>query len=176
MEYDKDGFDQDGFNEKGLNRDGYNRDGMKKVTYNTMPKHMFRKYDYSWIRFGEHMNKIFKSLSTDNYYSFDCIYPLSAGGLIMAAAIAKKYDVPVINDKSKINETTLIVDDATKGGSTIRTIRRSFGKRKCMTIVLVGKDISRYDEGKFCEKVDMRDWVIFPWTPEGAFERFVNEE
>lgn len=92
----------------------------------------------------------------DNGCEYNSIYPIPRGGYFAAIELSKHLDLPIIYEKERITENTLIVDDITDTGKTLE------GFKENDKAVVYCKERSQQYATFVGEIIDENDWVVFP--------------
>jgi hypoxanthine phosphoribosyltransferase len=110
---------------------------------------------YTWNKFDEDVQKIAQRISP-----LWCknIYGIPRGGLVLAVKLSYLCDIPLLIDKEKITYDTLVVDDISDSGKTLK----EFKEKGCivMTIYYHKNTILMPD---FCLREKKSEWITFPW-------------
>lgn len=94
------------------------------------------------------------------FSSLENIYAIPRGGLIMGVILSHKFDIPMIFDASKITHKTLVVDDISDRGVTLRKI---IGDKNPTIAVLYQKANSSLKSKFFARYVGDDEWIQFPF-------------
>lgn len=92
----------------------------------------------------------------DKGNEYHSIYPIPRGGYFTAIELSKHLDVPVIYDKERITENTLVVDDITDSGKTLAAFPDND------KAVAYCKERSRKYATFVGKVVSENDWLVFP--------------
>ena len=116
---------------------------------------------YTWKQFDEDTKKIIKWLNEDvvnmfGIFKIDGVYGIPKGGLPLAVKLCNKLDVPLILDKNKITDKTLVVDDISDTGKTLK----SFIDHLNCTI-FIHEGTNAYPD--FWLRKKYKEWIVFPW-------------
>ena len=92
------------------------------------------------------------------------IYGIPRGGLPLAVSLSHRLNIPLVKNQSEINKRTLICDDISDGGNTLKQYRETnfivtiYTTRHTKTV----PNYSAYVRGK--------SWVKFPWELEDSLQ------
>ena len=111
---------------------------------------------YTWKHFDKDTRKIEKWLRIRRE-RFNSVYGIPRGGLVIAVKISNKFGIPLLLDKEEINEGTLIVDDISDTGKTLK----KFKEKNLIVTLFYHKDTIAFPNFTIREK--KKDWIIFPW-------------
>lgn len=115
----------------------------------------------SWEFFeqaAEELLKKIKQYEQKNKIKFDSIYAVPRGGLCLGAKLAYLMNLPVILDKNKITQKTLIADDCTDTGKTLQELKN---KHKSVTLAMFHKPTSVFNPDIFFHETDKQ--INFCW-------------
>ena len=138
----------------------------------------------SWNDFHQDVKNLCQKIKQTNI-QYDKIVAISRGGFIPAGIIAYELDIrnsavvnisTYINNKQtklekinnietigKIDEKTLIIDDLSDSGQTIKIMRETFKNGTYVTVYAKEKGKSYPD---IYEKDMPNHWLVFPWDIE----------
>ncbi len=94
--------------------------------------------------------------------SFDAIYGVPRGGLILGVLLSHRLSIPLIVDQTKITDQTLIVDDIADSGITLSTVPR--GKK--IVTCWYHRQSSIIPSLWIHEKT--KEWITFPWETDSS--------
>ena len=142
---------------------------------------MNNKIYISWDEFHQDVKNLCQKIKQTNI-KYDKIVAISRGGFIPAGIIAYELDIrnsavvnistyiddkqttlEKINDTTSVgvvNENTLIIDDLSDSGQTIKIMRQTFPKGTYVTVYAKEKGKSYPD---IYEKDMPNNWLVFPW-------------
>jgi len=92
------------------------------------------------------------------------IYGCPRGGLIPAVLLSHKLGIPLITDESKINVSTLIVDDICDTGDTFTKLATKHITPNFAALHLRGGNLFPCI---YAAEV-INDWIVYPWEDERA--------
>lgn len=117
---------------------------------------------YTWNQFEEDVEGILKWMSSHEG-KFDKIYGIPKGGLPLAVKLCNMVEgIPLILDRDKVDERTLVVDDISDTGKTLE----EFKKLDCLIVALfIHKNTTVLPNFYLREKKD--EWIDFPWDNSG---------
>ncbi len=92
-------------------------------------------------------------------FNFKSIYGIPRGGLFVAAILSYLLDIPLIFNKKQINKNTLVVDDISDTGNTLKKIK---GIKNKMVITLWANPASKVFPNYYI-KIKKEKWIVFPW-------------
>lgn len=109
----------------------------------------------TWETVEEIVNEIYVQICDNK--AITKIYGLPRGGLIPAVMLSHKAKLPLITDSSLVDNNTLIVDDISDSGETLKgytdfTIATLFIRHNTKTTPTI-----------FGEVIMNDDWIVFPW-------------
>lgn len=123
----------------------------------TNPNRPIRYID--WKEFGILIDKLVEKIKNSGY-TITSVYGIPRNGMIIATILAKKLDVEFILDRSSITFTTLIVDDISDSGQTLREYKKSYCANRTAAI---HKRIST----KVIPDIYIEDivdhWIVYPF-------------
>lgn len=114
--------------------------------------------EYTWEQFDEDVEKIIEWISSEKKI-FDSIYGVPKGGLVLAVKLCNMLNLPLVLEKDKITERTLVVDDISDNGRTLEPFRK---RGNVIVTIFFHKKTTVYPDFYLREKIG-NDWVNFPW-------------
>ena len=124
----------------------------------------------SWEMFDKAVYNLYDKIKKDNI-TFDGVYGIPRGGVILAVALSHKLKIPYINNIEKVTPDTLIVDDISDTGNTLKTFKEKNPDNKIAAMYSTPNTIVKPDYYIYV-KFD-KDWLLFPW--EDYNEEIKNE-
>lgn len=121
----------------------------------------------NWKQFDEMARSLAINIFISELYQYNRIkniYGIPRGGLILATILSHRLNLPIIFDKTKIKQHTLIVDDLADTGRTFRNLTRN---KIRITAALIKKEDSIFTP-TFCELEHIKTWVQFPWETDSS--------
>lgn len=118
------------------------------------------KIYYSWEQFEEdivRLLRIYKPLR----HMIKNIYGIPRGGLLAAAKLSNILNIPLILNKNRISTRTLVIDDISDTGKTLKNLLKN--KKFFSVATLWISDKTEYDQVSYCRIKEFKDWVVFPW-------------
>ncbi len=115
---------------------------------------------HTWQATGHDVSTITRILKEGNQ-SFDGIYGEPRGGLILAVCLSHSLGIPLILDKSKITENTLIVDDIVDSGKTLR----EYFKKNFIVALYYNPERSSFEPNLWLHRKEGK-WIVFAWEAE----------
>lgn len=130
---------------------------------------------YKWSTFDKDIKKLSAELSAKPEWTFENIYGIPRGGLVVAVCLSHQMNLPVLLEKEKITEKTLIVDDIVDTGETIAKLLLDIKDFKKMVVA----SLYYHPDAKFKPDVYARlkrNWVVFPFESEASskYDRTFN--
>jgi len=118
------------------------------------------KYYYSWTQLKFAVEELAKKLKPIKF-NYVNIYGVPRGGLIIAVMLSHLLDLPIILDKKLITKNTLLVDDISDSGNTLKKILKL---KKPKSIVTVwANPISKVFPDYYINLKEENTWIVFPW-------------
>jgi len=122
------------------------------------PDEIKNYFNVSW----EEVEKAIDYISAHLRYSeFDGIYGVPRGGLIPAYLLSRRLNLPL---KSKPTKRTLVVDDISDTGKTLKGI-----KNKNIVTIYSSKWTKTEPDMWFYMKGDKTSWIVFPWEKRDGY-------
>lgn len=123
-------------------------------------------YEYlSWEKFEHAINELIKQIKpyiqndTSERTKIKTIYGIPRGGLIPAVVLSHKLNIPLITEKKEIDEHTLIVDDISDSGETLKKYPNNMS-----ATIFFHKETKTWPNFTVFEKTDK--WIVYPWENE----------
>lgn len=111
----------------------------------------------SWIMFDKAVNFLWekiKELEREGRI-FENVYALPRGGLCLGVKLSYLSGLPLITNKSQINNNTIVVDDCTDTGRTLLSFKDNF------TVVMFHKPTSIFKPNLYYEETKKQ--INFCW-------------
>lgn len=122
---------------------------------------MKKQIKYPWDEFIGDVINLANKLKNYKGLTFKDVYAVSKGGLIPAVIISHLLAIPLVRYESKINSKTLVIDDISELGKTIKALLR---KHKVgMTATLWIMKETKYVPDIHIRIKDEDEWIIFPY-------------
>lgn len=120
-----------------------------------------KKIIYNWSDFiGDTVN-LANKLKNYKGLTFKDVYGISRGGLIPAVIISYLLDIPFVRYENKINSKTLIIDDISDSGKTLKKLLKKH--KTGMTATLWIMKETKYIPDIHIKIKNKDEWIIFPW-------------
>lgn len=104
-----------------------------------------------------------KSLANDlRGNAIENIYGISRGGLIPAILLSHLLKKPLILDLKDCNQGTLIIDDISDSGKTLKKIEKKLKFKPLTATMWLDKD-TKYLPTFWVKVKTKKEWVVFPW-------------
>lgn len=116
--------------------------------------------DIEWEDFGFLLNNLVEKIKG---LGFNSVYGIPFNGTIIAGIIAKKLNVTHVLHKNDITFTTLIVDDISDTGNTLKEIKMRYGANETATLHV--RKTSKCKPNYFVEEIN-EEWIKYPWEVE----------
>jgi hypoxanthine phosphoribosyltransferase len=110
----------------------------------------------STIKFHMDVHNLSKQIPIN---TFDYIYGIPRGGLVIAVYLSHRCNIPLINSLNKDIKNVLIVDDIADTGKTLAELK----EYNFQTATLYYKSRSIIKPTFIGEEVENDEWVVFPW-------------
>ncbi len=110
---------------------------------------------YTWKQFNKDIREIIEYVKL---ISCDSVYGIPRGGLILSVRISYLANIPLLLDEKKITRNTLVVDDISDTGKTLK----KFQQKGCPTLTIFYHKQTISKPG-FCLREKESEWIIFPW-------------
>jgi hypoxanthine phosphoribosyltransferase len=118
--------------------------------------------NYTWRQFEQDCDHIVKWIKSHSKLKFKNVYGIPRGGLPLAVKMSNSLEIPLIMDKGKISKETLIVDDISDTGETLKKLISTFNLTDNVIVTLfLYKQTKVYPHLWLREK--KRNWIRFPW-------------
>ena len=116
----------------------------------------------SWEKYEELANKLASSIIL-NGTPIKNIYGIPRGGMVLAVSLSHKLGLPVITDEEDISTETLVCDEISDSGKTMRDfLKRHEG---CYTASLFVDYYTGYYPNAYAA-TKRAEWLEFPWETE----------
>ena len=106
----------------------------------------------TWDEFEQGAKDIARQVARhmhDNHIRFTTIYGVPRGGLVLAVRLSYLLGIPLLHEPNKITTTTLVVDDSTVTGKTLKNFCNKYNNK---TAVFVHKpDTSIFTPDFICK-------------------------
>jgi len=125
----------------------------------------YKKVFYTWEDLNDDLDKIIFHIKKQDW-NIKQICGVPRGGLILAVMLSHKMNIPVVvhsirtMDYIPNKDTTLIVDDISDTGETLKSIKYI---NLFKSISLYIKEGTKYKPKFFCRECKDDDWIIYPW-------------
>ena len=120
-----------------------------------------KKIIYNWSDFiGDTVN-LANKLKNYKGLTFKDVYGISRGGLIPTVIISHLLDIPFVRYENKINSKTLIIDDISDSGKTLKKLLKKH--KTGMTATLWIMKETKYIPDIHIKIKNKDEWIIFPW-------------
>lgn len=93
---------------------------------------------------------------------FEGIYGIPRGGLVIAICLSYLTKIPIITDKRQLNRKTLVVDDITESGKTLKDFITKYPGKYGAIATIWYSPMSKVKPDYFVEMKAKYD-VKFPW-------------
>lgn len=113
---------------------------------------------YSWDEFLKDIDTLEKEAKLLDF-NFKNIYGVPRGGLIIAVILSHRLNLSVILQPTKISESTLIVDDISDTGKTLKKI----ASKKNIVMTLFVTPHTKFEPHFACKVLKADQWVVFPF-------------
>lgn len=120
-----------------------------------------KKHLYSWAYFQYDCEQLAKKLKPIKF-NFNNIYGVPRGGLIVAVQLSHLLNLPVILDPKKISKNTLIVDDISDTGDTLKRLLRKIKYKHWGIATLWVHPLTKVYPSYFVREKN-KEWVVMPW-------------
>jgi len=110
---------------------------------------------YTWLEFDSDVRKIERWAKKQKIKN---IFGVPRGGLPSAVSLSHQLGLPMVWDKNKITAETLVVDDISDSG---KTLKRLLGRKKAKVATLYFEKLSKFKPDFYCRI--KKEWVVFPW-------------
>lgn len=121
--------------------------------------------EYTWEQFDEDVKKIIEWILSGKM-TFGSIYGVPKGGLVLAVKLCNMLDLPLVLERGKITKETLVVDDISDSGKTLKPFRDN---GNVIVTIFFHKQTTVYPNFCLREKIG-DDWIDFPWdNPEKKY-------
>ena len=118
------------------------------------------KIKYTYFQFEKDLKRIVNELKP-NLRSIKNIYGIPRGGIVLATHLSYRTGKPLLFNKNKIDRNTLVVDDISDSG---RTLKETLRDKKCFRVISIfTTPHTKFPPNFFCRIKKKTDWVIFPW-------------
>jgi len=118
----------------------------------------------SWSEFINDIINLIIKLKEYNGLTFNKVYGIPRGGLIPAVIISHLLEIPLVISESKINSKTLVIDDISDSGITLKKLNKHH--KIGMTATLWIMDKTEFTPDIYLRIKNNYQWVIFPWEKE----------
>ena len=115
---------------------------------------MKEKIAISWKEYDDMIVQLTEKIK-ESKITFDGIYGIPRGGLVLAVSLSHQLDLPLLIYPTK---NTLVVDDISDEGKTLSSLKN----RKIATLYSTSWTKIKPD-WHIKEKTDKNTWLIFPW-------------
>jgi len=125
---------------------------------------MKNKILYSWEELQKDCIELVKKIKPIKF-SFKNIYGVPRGGLVIAVIFSHLLNLPIILDKNRIGRDTLIVDDISDSGNTLKKLLETGEKREKRTILTlwVNPRTKVFPDYFMRTKENEKDWIVMPF-------------
>lgn len=118
-----------------------------------------QKIKISLTRFETMMHELADQIKTVGQRKYNDIYPIPRGGFAVALWLSHSLNIPIV-EKNDATKDTLIVDDISETGKTLK----DWAKKGNDTACLFTSDWTKVEPTFWLEnKLERDSWIIFPW-------------
>lgn len=114
---------------------------------------MIKKKKFTWKQFDNAVDKLAKQIKHEGF-AYDNVYGIPRGGLPLAACLAYRLGLEVVN---RPGEHTLICDDINDTGTTLKKYVEG------NIAVIHSKESSRVKPEWYAISAKENEWIIYPW-------------
>jgi hypoxanthine phosphoribosyltransferase len=109
-------------------------------------------------------NDVKKFTANKKYTNVKNIYGIPRGGLVIAVLVSHYLNKPLITSVKDITKDTLIVDDISDSGVTLKNLFKTFPRRKKPKVFTswIGPK-TKFTPDYFFYVKRKNDWIVFPW-------------
>ncbi len=122
--------------------------------------------EMTWNKYGKAIDsltlKIRKFMYKHNV-SFDGVYGIPRGGLFLAVSLSHTLNIPYIHNEAGITEKTLVVDDISDTGKTLRKFRKN--GNVIVTFHSTEQTVTPPDIYLYMKE---DKWILYPWETKGT--------
>jgi len=119
---------------------------------------MKNKLFYSWEQLERDVDFLVKQLKFASY-THKNIYGVPRGGLVLAVILSHQLKLPLILTASKISNQTLIIDDISDTGKTLKKIM----KKGSTVVTLWTTPHTKVVPDFYANVLKKDEWVVFPF-------------
>ncbi len=113
---------------------------------------------YTWTQFDEDCEKIKNWAKGHNFKN---IFGIPRGGLVVGVRLSHLLNLPMVFEVKDITEMTLVVDDISDSGKTLKMLQAKIGNLPITVAALFLERKSNFIPAFFCR--EKTKWVVFPW-------------
>ena len=128
---------------------------------------------FHWLDFDKAIEEIASRLDQKKLLdTFDMIYGVPRNGLVLAVALSHAIEKPItltLSPYYKVVSRTLIIDDISDSGKTLRSIGAAF-KHQILTATIHVVEDSLVIPTIWLFEKKKGDWIVYPW------EKYPKEE
>lgn len=92
---------------------------------------------------------------------YESIYAIPRGGLVIGVLLSHRLGIPMIFDRDKTNDATLVVDEICDSGKTLDEIHSKM--KWCDTAVIHHRRGCKTWPTFFVEEVEQNIHIVYPW-------------
>lgn len=119
---------------------------------------MVKKVFYSWDELTSDVDLLAEKLKPLKF-NFKNIYGIPRGGTIIAIMLSHRLNLPVVFLRGKVSNDTLIVDDVSHTGSSLKKIVN----KNHTVVTLWASEKTKVVPSYFCNVLLDNEWIVFPF-------------
>lgn len=119
------------------------------------------KIYYSWDDFDKDCGNLMDSITAIDGVKPSSIYGVPRGGLVVGTYLSHLLEIPLILDQARINSRTLIVDDISDSGKTLKKLLKDKKYWGVATLWMDTKTNCSPNITMNCKTKNQ--WIVFPW-------------
>lgn len=113
----------------------------------------------TWEEFDEMLGELVDKIKSSGV-KYDCVYGIPKGGLTLAVCLSYKLEIPLLIDKGKIDDNTLVVDDISDNGTQLSKWYEGGNDIATLYSTSWTKAPPKYNVRN---KLNKNDWIVYPW-------------
>lgn len=124
-----------------------------------------KKINYSWEELSKDCEKLVIKIR-DKKIKIENVYGIPRGGLIPAVILSHLLYKPLITNRDSIGVNTLVVDDVSDTGRTLRVLLSTLDIRiepKPPTATLWKDKSSKFSPTFYCRTKEKDEWILYPF-------------